>query len=523
MISNWLLLAFSTVATATELTVKTRTGTFLGGLNDTYPDVRHFKWIPYAKPPVGHKRWTPPEALDNSSSVHESTTFGPACSQYVSAIPTVWALNITGNLVVNYGESLLAGQVAQNSAEDCLSLAIWTPANATADSKLPVIIFTTGGGDVTGGINIPTQIPANWVHRSQKHIVVTINYRVNIFSFPNARGLNGSTNFALQDQRKAVEWVAENIRNFGGDESSITLWGQSAGAGLTDMYLFPWAEDPIVRASVSSSGVAVGRTLNKDYSGSNFTFVAKAMGCDFEDASLELDCMRRVPMPRLENFIGQYQDNSTLVNTSQPAITFTRQADGKFVFTTPQYETLYQNGSIAQIPKIIGTTARESSALVPYPIHNYTAGPSEQLVLTATLNTVCAAHNTSVLREQAHLSTYRYQWAGNFTNINGDGVPWLGAYHYSDLYMFFGTYPIAPGPIPEFEVQTSEKMQDLLYDFVADPSCLPAHGWPEYDATAANGGHLARFGAHGRTLQIVDGNDVEGACHLPGYTYDTTP
>jgi len=130
---------------------------------------------------------------------------------------------VTGNQIVNYGESQLAGQVAQNSAEDCLSLAIWTPANATGECKMPVIIFTTGGGDVTGGINIPTQMPANWVHRSQKHIVVTINYRVKIFAFPNARALNGSTNFAIQDQRMAVEWVAENIAAFGGDPSKITL------------------------------------------------------------------------------------------------------------------------------------------------------------------------------------------------------------------------------------------------------------------------------------------------------------
>jgi len=168
-------------------------------------------------------------------------------------------------------------------------------------------------------------MPANWVHRSQKHIVVTMNYRVNVFSYPNARGLNGSTNFALHDQRMAVEWVPENVAAFGGDPTQITLWGQSAGASMTDMYLFAWPRDPIVRASVSSSGVAIGRALNSDYSGSNFTFVAKAMGCDFEDASLELQCMRRVPMPRIENFIGQYQDNSTLVNASQPAITFTRQ------------------------------------------------------------------------------------------------------------------------------------------------------------------------------------------------------
>lgn len=242
----------------------------------------------------------------------------------MTAVPSAWALNITGNLVVNYGESLLAGRMADNSAEDCLSLAIWTPANVSANAKLPVIHFLTGGGDVTGGINIPTQLPANWVHRSQKHIVVTTNYRVNIFSFPNTRGLNNSRNFGLQDQRLAVEWVAENIAAFGGDPSKITLWGQSAGAGATDQYLFSHYQDPIVRASISSSGVAVGRAANADTAGTNFTFVAKSLGCDFEDAKLELQCMRNVPITRIENFIGQYQDNSTLVNTSQPAITFTR-------------------------------------------------------------------------------------------------------------------------------------------------------------------------------------------------------
>ena len=176
--------------------------------------------------------------MDNSSETYDSTVFGPSCPQFVTAVPSAWALNITGNLVVNYGESLTAGLVAQNSAEDCLSVAVWTPASAAPDSNLPVVLYLTGGGDVTGGINIPTQLPANWVHRSQKHIVVTTNYRVNIFGYPNARGLNGNTNFALQDQRMAVEWVAENIAAFGGDPSKITLWGQSAGASATDQYLF---------------------------------------------------------------------------------------------------------------------------------------------------------------------------------------------------------------------------------------------------------------------------------------------
>ena len=89
--------------------------------------------------------------------------------------------------------------------------------------------------------------------------------------------------------------------------------------------------------------------------------------------------------------------------------------------------------------------------------------------------------------------------------------------------MFFGTYLIAPGAIPELEVKTSERMQDLLYDYVADPLSLPACGWPDYDAESSTGGKLARFGAGGEVMQLVDGNDVDGACHIPGDTYNTTP
>lgn len=130
-----------------------------------------------------------------------------------------------------------------------------------------------------------------------------------------------------------VEWVAENIAAFGGDPDKITLWGQSAGASAADMYLFARPDNPIVRASVSSSGVAVGRTLNSDQAGSNFSFVARSLGCGFEDAALELQCMRRVPMQRIGNFVGQYQDNSTLVDPSQASISFTRQGM-IFIFQT---------------------------------------------------------------------------------------------------------------------------------------------------------------------------------------------
>lgn len=149
------------------------------------------------------------------------------------------------------------------------------------------------------------------------------------------------------------------------------------------------------------------------------------------------------------------------------------------------------------------------------------------------MSTVCAAHNTSILRNSLYLNgtgpspnlkTWRYQWAGNFSNIDG-GVPWLGAYHYSDLYMFFGTWTIAPGEVSELEIETSQKMQDLLVAFVKDPeNGLSDLGWPLYDTSEEDGGMLARFG-NGEALKYVSGNSAstEGACYIAGVTLDTTP
>lgn len=90
--------------------------------------------------------------------------------------------------------------------------------------------------------------------------------------------------------------------------------------------------------------------------------------------------------------------------------------------------------------------------------------------------------------------------------------------------MFFGSYVIAPGVITDLEVQTSVRMQEYLLDFIRDPMSLPGNGWPVYDArNETTGGTLAQFGADGEVVQFVDGNTVEGACHIPGDTYNTSP
>ncbi len=157
-----------------SLIVTTGTGTYTGIINGTAPNVRQFLNIPYSIPPVGDRRWLPPAAVTTNSSAHiDATEYPPSCPQYVSKVRSVYNSDVTQYQIADGTESSIAGAFAETSSEDCLSLAIWTPSGQNA-TNLPVAIFMTGGGFVTGGINIPYQLPYHWVQRTQAHIVATI-------------------------------------------------------------------------------------------------------------------------------------------------------------------------------------------------------------------------------------------------------------------------------------------------------------------------------------------------------------
>ncbi|KAH0839170.1 hypothetical protein AYO21_05590 [Fonsecaea monophora] len=501
-----------------SLSVTASTGIFTGLLNPTYPNVREFRNVPYALPPTDERRWLPPQKLPTSNKHYDATQYPLSCPQFVSRVKSVWSEQIPEWLIFDGGESTSAGLYAYGTSEDCLSLAIWTPLNATAASKLPVIMFMTGGGMVTGGVNIPIQIPAEWVARSQSHIVVTINYRVNIMGFPNAAGLT-TQNLGLRDQRAALEWLQANIASFGGDPTAITLWGQSAGSRSTDYYNFAYYKDPIARGFFMQSGTALSSTANADIDGTNFTFVAHNLGCDFPaNKTAELECMRRVPVSEIENFVGQYQDNSSTTNTGQAPIAFTPIADEDVVFSN--YTARYQAGQVARVPAIISNTANEYASLAPYPLNNLSAGPNPQAVSAGTLNTVCGISNSSLQRNGLNISTFRYVYGGNFSNINP--LWWMGAYHAADLAMMFGTYGIRAGEVSQLEIETSAAMQDYVLAFVKDPiNGLQSVNWPTYDHRNA-GGQMILFGADGKAVQQVNGTSIEGVCYGQG-TYDSTP
>ena len=284
------------------------------------------------------------------------------------------------------------------------------------------------------------------------------------------------------------------------------LQGQSAGAESVDIHNFAYYQDPIVNGFYMMSGTA-GLQGNPDATHTNFTFVASHVGCGGLNATGEIDCMRKVPVETIQDFWSQYADNGTL-----PGLDFGPIPDEKIIFSN--YSQRYAMGAVSKVPAIVSTNAYEGVSLAgPY---NLTSGPAMSVAIATTLELVCSAHNTSVLRAQAGLSTYRYQFAGNFSDVSI--LPWLNAFHGSDIPMVFGSYADFNGPGTPFEEIVSREMQDFVLEFMRNPVTGPkSMSWPEYRS-----GKLLRFGADGNVLSNVSTTAVDGACFGQG-PYDPTP
>ena len=190
--------------------VKIENGTIEGNY-DTHNGIQRYFGIPFAKPPVGELRWKAPQPLDNWEGIKETKAFGPRPMQTM----VFGDMNSRSNGV----------------SEDCLYLNVWTPANM--DTKdLPVLVYFFGGGNVAGDASEPRYDGESMA--KEGIVVVTTNYRLNIFGFLAHPELSAeasykaSGNYGLLDQNAALKWVNKNIAAFGGDPNKVTIAGESA-------------------------------------------------------------------------------------------------------------------------------------------------------------------------------------------------------------------------------------------------------------------------------------------------------
>jgi len=176
--------------------------------------VRVFKGIPYAAPPVGDLRWRAPQPAAKWDGVRKGDQFGPACSS---------------------GGTGRGGKGPPAQIEDCLYLNVWTSAKSASD-RLPVIVWTYGGGFTSGSGSEPRYDGEALAKKGA--VVVTYNYRLGTFGFfahpelTKESGHNASGNYGMMDMAAALRWVQKNITAFGGDPRRVTIDGESAGAGL---------------------------------------------------------------------------------------------------------------------------------------------------------------------------------------------------------------------------------------------------------------------------------------------------
>ncbi|KAI6092713.1 Alpha/Beta hydrolase protein [Hypoxylon rubiginosum] len=470
------------------LRIDTTVGTVEGFVNASFPGLKQWLGIPFAEPPVGSLRWKTPVEKSKSSSLIEAKTPPNSCSQYLDP-----GASIFNDLTPQF--------LAQPPySEDCLYLNVITPIKT--NGKLPVLVWVHGGEFLFGGINTAYENPRKWVERSQSHIVVMINYRLNIFGFPNAKGLTDK-NFGVLDQRLAIEWVRDNIKQFGGDPEKITLWGQSAGSAIIDGIQFAWPSDPIFRSVITESGVTLMGTTSNDMNQTSFDYVSKQLGCSANNtAQGEVECMQKVDADLIEEVLFNYTASGTT-----PALYFGPQADGKIVFTPAEYLSKGEAGDYANVPMLVGSNAQEGSSFVPFSV-NSTITTTQIATLTDEV-VQCPVAKTCKFREDSGRLTYRYFYAGNFTNISP--VPWVGAYHFAELPLVMGTHSDYRTPSTPFETSLSHLMQDMWLAFVNDPhGGLKRYNWAPY---SSNGTALV-LGKDNVLAQPGEVSTIDAGCSI---------
>ena len=191
-------------------TINTRLGRIKGNRGEGYCE---FLGIPYAAPPVGDLRWQAPSPAAKWEGTYDATSYPNRAFQ--PPLPEVLG-----------GSQGIPGEMS----EDCLYLNIHTP--AADDKKRPVLFWIHGGGFIQGSANDFNTAPF-----SRKHdvVVVAINYRLGMLGFLDLSALGeayeGSASNGFRDQIAALQWVVDNISDYGGDPDNITICGASAGGG----------------------------------------------------------------------------------------------------------------------------------------------------------------------------------------------------------------------------------------------------------------------------------------------------
>jgi para-nitrobenzyl esterase len=282
--------AFADSPTLTKV-VKTSNGPVQGMVED---DIQTFKGLRYAAPPLGLLRFMPPQKPKPWSQVAEATKLGAASMQLRSGGS---AVGYPGNVGQALGQLFTPPDDIARQDEDCLFLNVWTP-QLGGSKKRPVMVWFHGGGFNYGSGSWPAYDGHN-LARGHDVVVVTVNHRLNAFGYLYLGALAGgdystSGNAGQLDLIAVLEWVRDNIAEFGGDPGNVTIFGQSGGGGKVSALLAMPGAKGLFHRAIIESGPGI-RGVPADAA----TGVAKAVLSELKISPDDIKSLQSVPAKNL--------------------------------------------------------------------------------------------------------------------------------------------------------------------------------------------------------------------------------
>ncbi len=342
--------------------VNTRLGRIVGLYQKSANGVVHaFLGIRYAQPPIGDLRFMPPRAASPWTGVFQATRFPKS--------------------PIQSGQGRMASEPnSDERSEDCLFLSVYTP--STEGNHRPVMVWIHGGAFVVGSGNgyVGTVLAAGG-----DVVVVTINYRLGLLGFCDlsmcGEQYRGSASNGIRDQVLALEWVNQNIADYGGDADNITVFGESAGGSSVFSLLSTPSAEGLFHKAIIHSGIHVA-TPPHDYSEALMKHLRIQDRSRLADALQSLDAKTIL---RIQNKIGFFAGGNI---------------DG--VVVTQHTRDALKKCASRGIPIIVGTNKDEGSLFTLI---------SPRITYTATLATV-ADILTEKTAAQSYLRTMKDAFPG---------------------------------------------------------------------------------------------------------------
>ncbi|XP_069758117.1 uncharacterized protein ces2b [Narcine bancroftii] len=285
--------------------------------------------IPYAKPPVGRLRFSEPVAPETWNGTRKATSLPQGCLQD-SLLEDMLAdfMKIETNL--------------RMYTEDCLYLNVFTPVPPhDTKTKLSVMVWIHGGGFWVGSGKF---YDGSALAAYEDVVVVVIQYRLGVPGFLSTGDEHLRANLGMLDQIAALKWIQGNIKSFGGDPSSVTIFGESAGGISVSLLLVSPLATGLFHRAISESGTSLIRGLINTDLKATTQMIANKTGCGTETSLKFVSCLR--------NLSEEEMLNLTKINTFAPIV-----VDGSFL--SKEAEHLLEAKEVNVVPYLLGVNNHE--------------------------------------------------------------------------------------------------------------------------------------------------------------------